>query len=385
MTFGQWALNAADNPWDRAYEVTNANYPPGALVFFELIGRSYRLAVHADPDGQALRIALKLPNVIFDLVGGAIAYAIARRFTGHREALIAMLFIDLNPAMVYDSSLWGQNDSITTVTALAALGCMLAQWRVAAWILLAFAALNKPPVIVLAPLFLLEAFGAGAAERRRRLAATLIGFAGAGVCGYLTALPFYTDRSVWGVYGRMFDWYRIGSSLYPFSSANAFNVYALFGDFFASDTTGVLMPLKDWADLWFIALAAGVFLRYARRRDDRALLEAAFLIMLGFFLVLTEMHERYLIYALTLVAPLTALDRRYLAFAVALSITQWLNLEYSLTYMWVESDKPAGINPNEFAPVLVHLCALTNIAVFGLALRGFFRSSAETRGRPASA
>ena len=33
--------------------------------------------------------------------------------------------------------------------------------------------------------------------------------------------------------------------------------------------------------------------------------------------------------------------------------------------MWIESDKPPGINPHEFAPVLAHLCALANIAVFG--------------------
>ena len=379
-TFGQWALKAADNPWDRAYEVTNANYPPGALVFFELIGRAYRLLVHADPDGRSLRVALKLPNIVFDLIGGAVAYAVARRFANHRDALIAAALIDLNPAIIYDSSLWGQNDAITTVTALAALGCVLARLRVAAWILLAFAVLNKPPVIVLAPLFVIEALGGSALERRRRLGQTFVGLAGAAACGYLTAIPFYTDRSIFGVYGRMIDWYQIGSSLYPFSSANAFNVYALFGDFFASDNAGVVLPLKYWADLSFIAIATAIYERYARRRDDRAFLEAAFLIMLAFFLVLTEMHERYLIYALTFAPPLAALDRRYLGWTLALTLTLWLNLEYSLTYMWVQSDKPAGINPNEFAPVLVRVCALTNITVFGLALRRFFGRNVPDKG-----
>jgi hypothetical protein len=41
--------------------------------------------------------------------------------------------------------------------------------------------------------------------------------------------------------------------------------------------------------------------------------------------------------------------------------------------MWVESDKPAGIDPHEFAPVLVHLCALTNIAVFALGMQVYLR------------
>ena len=149
------ALAAADNPWDRAYEATNANYPPGALLMFELIGRTYRALGYSDP--VSLRVALKLPNLLFDCIGGGVAFAIAARFVEPRRALLAAAAYNLNPAIVYDSALWGQNDSITTVTALAAVWCMLARRRTLAWVVLAFAILNKPPVLILAPLFALEA------------------------------------------------------------------------------------------------------------------------------------------------------------------------------------------------------------------------------------
>lgn len=375
-TFGQWALGAADNPWNRAYEITNANYPPGALLFFELIGRAYRAVVASDPDGTQLRIALKLPNIAFDLAGGAVAFAIAARFVDAKNALFAALVFDLNPALIYDSSLWGQNDSITTVTALAAVACVLRRRRIVGWVVLAFAILNKPPVIVLAPLFVLEALVAtDAAERRRRLLATGAGIGAAVAFGYLVAYPFYTDTSPIAVYSRMIGWYQTGSSLYPYTSANGFNIYALFGDFFGSDRIPILfVPLKYGADALYIAIAGAIFWRYVRRGDERALLEAAFLVLLAFFLVLTEMHERYLIYALTFVLPLAAIDRRYLWPAAVLTVTQWLNLEYSLSYMWIESDKPAGINPKEFAPVLVRLCALANIGVFVIGIRRYFGS-----------
>jgi len=373
-TFGQWALEAADNPWQRGYEATNANYPPGALIVFELIGRAYRALGRNDP--LSLLIAIKIPNIVFDCLGGGVLFAIAARFVDHRAALLAAVLYDLNPAIVYDSSLWGQNDSITTVTTLAAVWCMLCRWRVAAWIVLALAVLNKPPVIVLAPLFALEALArSDPRERRRACLETAIGAIGAIACGYLIALPFYPDRSLIAVYARMIGWYEVGSSLYPFTSANGFNLYALFGDFFAPDALPVLFtPLKYWADAAFIAIGAVILRRYTRLRDDRAFLEACFLLLLAFFLVLTEMHERYLVYALTFTPALAVLDRRYLWSALVLTLTQWLNLEYSLTYMWVESDKPAGINPNEFAPVLVHLCALANIAIFGLGMRTYFRA-----------
>ncbi len=371
-TFGQWALAAADNPWNRAYEATNANYPPGALLVFEIIGRVYRGLELQDP--VSLRVALKVPNVIFDGIGCGVLFGIAARFVEPRRALIAPALYAFNPAVIYDSSLWGQNDSITTVTALAAVWCVLARRHTAGWLVLAFAILNKPPVIVLAPLFVLHAFAAAErAERRRALVATAAGIAGALLFGYLIALPFYADRSPLGVYARMIDWYRIGSSLYPFTSANGFNVYALAGDFFAPDTRPLFgVPLKYWADAAYIAIFAAVCARYVRRPGDRAFLVACFLTLLAFFLVLTEMHERYLMYALAFAPALAAIDRRAIWATVVLSVTQWLNLEYSLTYMWIESDKPTGVNPKEFAPVLVHLCTLANIAVFVRAAQLYF-------------
>jgi Gpi18-like mannosyltransferase len=379
QTFGQWALAAADNPWDRAYEATNANYPPGALLFFELIGRAYRAA--GLNDATSLRIALKVPNVLFDCVGGIVLFGIAARFVGGRRALLAAALFDWNPAIVYDSALWGQNDSITTVTALAALLALLVNRRLLAWVLLAFAVLNKPPVIVLAPLFLLDAWvSTDRGPRRRACIATGAGIVGAILCGYLVALPFYPDRAPLAVYARMLDWYRIGSSLYPYTSANAFNLFAFDREFFAADSAAILgIPIKYWADVAFGGLTVALLWSYARRPSARALVEAAFLTLLGFFLVLTEMHERYLIYALSVAPALAVFERRYLWATIVLSVTQWLNLEYSLTYMWIESDKPAGVDPDEFAPVLVHLCAAANLAVFGAVAERYFAPAARMK------
>ncbi len=384
-TFGQWALNAADNPWDRGYEATNANYPPAALLVFELIGRAYRaLGLN---DSLSLRIALKLPNVLFDCLGGLVVFAIAAKFVDRRAALLAAALYAGNPAIIYDSSLWGQNDSITTVSTLLAVWCLISRWRTLAWIVLTFAVLNKPPVIVIAPLFLLEAVLCERSRRRTALLETAAGLIGAVACGYLCALPFYTDRSLFGVYARMLGWYQVGSSLYPFTSANGFNVYALFGDFFAPDTQPIaFIALKYWADAAFISIAAVIFIVYARRRDDRTLVQACFFVLLAFFLVLTEMHERYLMYALAFAPALAPLDRRYLWAALVLTLTQWLNLEYAMTYMWIESDRPAGINTKEFAPVLVRLCALANITVFVVGMQTFLgwpRRVAHRTGTPA--
>lgn len=364
-TFGQWALHAADAPWDRGYESTDMNYPPAALIFFELIGRGYRALHLNDPDGTLLRVAVKLPTILFDILGGIIAYVFARRFVEHRQALIAAGILLLNPAMIYDGAYWGQNDSITSVTALAAVWCYVSGWRQFGWLLLAFAVLNKPPVIVIAPFFAIEAFLAQGAERTRRLRATAEGIAGSIALGYLCAYPFYDDRSFFGVYARMLQWYQTGSGLYPYNSANAFNVFGLFGEFFASDQLPVLgIPLKYWGYAVFIAALVVIGRRYVLRPGDVPLMEAAFLAMLAFFLFLTEMHERYLIYAITLVPVLAVLRPQYRLAAGILTLTEWLNLEYSLNYMWINQAKPPGIDPHQISPVLIRLCSVANIGVF---------------------
>jgi Gpi18-like mannosyltransferase len=326
---------------------------------------------------------VKIPSVLFDCIGGIVIYGIARRFVEHRRALFASALFLFNPAIIYDSSIWGMNDTITSVSALAAVWRLLCGKRLSAWMLLGFAAFNKPPVVVLAPLFILEAFVTiDRKEWKDRAIGACTGIFAALILGWVLAYPFYIDHRFFAVYHRMFSWYVIGSSLYPYTSANAFNAHALYGDFFRPDTTPILLvPLKYWADLAFIGVAGFIYVRYARLRDERGLLEACFLVLLAFFLLLTEMHERYLIYALTFVPALAVLDVAYLWALAGLTIAEWLNLEYSLTYMWLNFDNPQGVNPKEFAPVLVHLCALTNIAAFIMGARLYLQRESSDAGR----
>jgi Gpi18-like mannosyltransferase len=367
-----WSLKAAAAPWNQVYEATDANYPPASMIFFEAIGRIYHAwSPEGDGDFHLLKDLVKLPNVLFDLIGIVVVYVLARRFAPHLPALGAAALFAFNPAIIYDSALWGQNDTITTVSALAALTFMVWDRRALAWICIAFAVLAKPPVVVLVPLLALEPFTTSdPAERLRRLRGTGIGIAVAAVLGYTLTASFYTQTAPLAVIGRLIDWYRIGSALYPYTSANAFNVWAFLPQFFLSDQTNFLFfTLKGWANAAFVVLAFALYYHYFRTRTRESLIETAYLLMLGFFLVLTEMHERYLIYALTIVPALAVVNPRYLWSTLALSLTEWLNLEYSLNYMWIKNDNPPGIDPYAFSPVLARLCALTNIAVFGVGVK----------------
>lgn len=383
QTFSRWATIAASNPWNQLYEKANASYPPGLMLFFELVGRACRKWVTHDPDQIFLRVALKLPAIIFDLLGGIISYLLARRFVTDRMAVGAAALFILNPALIYDSAYWGQIDSITSVCSLIAVWLIICGWRRSAWCVLAFAVLNKPPVVLLAPLFAIEALIGDDDNKWKRYRQTVEGILGGFAIAYLVAFPFYTDHSLAGVYRRLFSSYQNFSSLYPFNSANAFNLYAIFSEFFRPDTKAVLgIPLKLWGYEIFLIVLWIVIIGYINRRSPIALIESSFLVMLALFLFFTEMHERYLIYALTLVLPLAVLNRRYLWAAGILTLTLLINLEYGLNYMWIEMAKPSGMNIHEYAPVLSHLCALANLGVFAGCAYAYVRKTDASTEQP---
>ena len=361
-----YAVKSAAAPWNMAYEASDSNYPPASMLLFEFIGRiAAAFGFTNDPD--AMRVAVKLPTIGFDLLGGLITYALARRFVGKLPALGAAALFDLNPAIVFDTAYWGQNDTITTVSGLAAVWLLTARRRTLAWVVLAFGVLSKPPVLVLAPLFALEAVLArGPGERSRALRAAAGGIGASLVLGYALSAVLFVQKNPVDVYARLIDWYQVGSSLYPINSANAFNVYSFGSGFFRSDLAPVLfVPLKYVADLAFLATYAAIGYTYARVRTPQALVEAAFLVLLAMFLVLTEMHERYSIYALTFAPALAVLDRRNLWAYGAATLASWLNMEYSIEYIWIASGKTPGLDPNLFAPSLARLCALAFLGAFG--------------------
>ena len=67
-------------------------------------------------------MAIKIPSVAFDCVCAFFVYRIvALKYPGGREPLFASLVVLLAPAVVCNSGLWGQADSIYTAMLLACL------------------------------------------------------------------------------------------------------------------------------------------------------------------------------------------------------------------------------------------------------------------------
>jgi Gpi18-like mannosyltransferase len=367
-----WIRMAGSVPLTTLYPKSGANYPPLAMLLFWSLGHTYQHFVHDDPGLLRLRVLLKLPAILADIFSAVVGYVLVRRCTSHSAALMTAAFIALNPALVYDSAYWGQLDAVPVFIALSAAAALLLGNGIFAWALLTCAILVKPPVAVLIPLFVVYPFTAGSrTERTVRFRDLCLGVLAGLLTAYATTVPFYADHAPVTVFRHLTGLLVNGSSLSPFLSDNAFNVYALFLPFQFPDTTHVLLvPLKAWAWLFFIAVATAVVVRYAFSRSGGALLEAAFVLLFALFMLAPEMHERYLVYALGFACVLVSF-RRYTPLAVGISVTLLLNMYYGMAFMYAFHSGARSLDG--MMPLLASGCAALNLIMFVAALWTFFR------------
>ncbi|MDQ2907929.1 MAG: phospholipid carrier-dependent glycosyltransferase, partial [Candidatus Eremiobacteraeota bacterium] len=313
-------------------------------------------------------------------------FALVRRFAPKIWAFAAAALFAFNPATIFISAYWGQVDSVAGGLTLGSLLLMVSSEGrtpraqtlliVNAWLLLAFSVLMKPPAIVLVPLYLAFIFTTGdGALRRRRALATAYGIVAGLALAYLAAFAFHAGTSPLDQFAWLYGRYQYASNVYPYNSVNAFNLYvAAANHFWQPDNTmipnwtigGVVIGLPQY--LWGIALLIAAVLlvvsRYLQRREPLALLEAAMILSLGYFVLSTRMHERYIFNAVMLATPLIFARRRYLYAAIILSLTLLANLFYSLDYLGVMTANTAGADPTNLIPWLSRPAALLNVAVF---------------------
>jgi Gpi18-like mannosyltransferase len=388
-TFEAWALALAANPLRDFFAKSSfADYPPGYFFVLWFVGHAYKALIHSDPDYAILKAFVKLPAILMDLVCSYLIFRIVKRFASLAWAFAALAFFAFNPASIFISAYWGQVDSVAMGFTLFAIlrvleaadstGRQSAYALIEAWLAIAISILIKPPAVVIVPLLLAFVFATrDGAERKVRALATGAGIVGALALAYLAALAFHPGLNPAGQYEWLYGRYKYASSVYPFSSVNAFNLYAMLHHFWEPDsqtplnwTIGSLTiapPLYDWGILLMVALAALVLTGYLQRRDGDAgpaFLEGAMILSLGYFVFSTRMHERYIFNAFVLAMPLIWMRRRYLYAAVILTLTLLANLYYSLYYLHVVDAKTPGLDATDLIPWLSHPASVINVAVF---------------------
>jgi Gpi18-like mannosyltransferase len=297
-------------------------YPPAYLYVLWLAGTAYQqlLSPAFVQETIAFLMILRIPTVLADMALGCLIFVVVGRWWGARAALWAFAAHALSPAMILDSTIITQIDSVQALVMVSTV-LLLATGRHAASIAcLALAALTKPQAVILAPLVLMVVI-------RSRDWSGLIrgGLGAAGVFGLL-AIPFMLND-------RMPELIRtlvtpVGTA--PYLSLNAFNLWWLvsLGNGWRLDTVPIAGPVTPrllGLALFGIAVGLALYRLYRDQSRDSILLSAAF-ISLAFFVVCTEMTERYVIAALPFVLLLAPSARTFVTLYGILAATAFVNL-----------------------------------------------------------
>ena len=281
QTFQIWAIMLFESGLSYFYYVDAfTDYPPMYMYVLWIIG-AVRYAFDLEILSRNFNLLTFMPAIISDIITVLLIYRICRSFW------IALAY-SANPAIILNSSVWGQVDAIHTLLLFVAIYAVYKKQTLPVYLLYGVAVLTKPQSLIVAPIFLYSAFhywkerdySFDAAFTMIRYAIYTFSFMA------LLSLPFGLRL----VIGQYVD--TVGSR--PFASINAYNFYALTGGNWHSIT-----PFYALVSIAAIAcVTCMVFLILYRCWNRAAIFYSAALLYIVTFVFSVRMNERYLFPAL---------------------------------------------------------------------------------------
>ena len=374
--FLTWARGSGGTrPWDIYLTRfrTDCDYPPVAPYLLTLIER-VRLAIGAGAVSAAAIILVKMPNLLASAAHGPLAAAGLREVYGVAAAHKVGLLLALSPALFVNAALWGQLDALVTL-ALVAAGIALLRRR-AGWAGAALGAglATKLLAIVAVPIACVWTW------RRIGPRATAALVASAVAVIVILSLPYVLA----GAGTPMTAAYAGAVDYYPFRTVEAYNGWYLLDRFdifvrgIASrearlDTRPFLGPItfRHAGLAALCAYTAALLFAVWRRPTRTALVWALAAQYLAFFMLPTQMHQRYILPAAVLAALVAPLSRTGAILCAGLAVTATLNQGLDLARAVLEqalvadplaiADPPAWRAAIRIAATLV---AVMNVGLF---------------------
>lgn len=363
-TFSAWSAHAADGLTSFYSPGYFADYPPGYIYVLWLVGK-LRLLLGLDFNSPSFMVLLKLPASLADTATVWLLYRLARQHWSGNAAIALAALYAFNPAVIFDSAVWGQVDGVLTFFIL--LGVFLLE-RYPAGSALSFttALLIKPQALIFAPLPILW-FAVRALRRERHVLADLLIFTGTAIVTFcLGILPFAMNESPGWIIAK----YGGTLASYPYATLNAFNLFALTG--------GNLVPTGErllfltygvWGNVFIVLIVLFTAWVALRSREPSRFWYMPLFLSASVFVLSAKMHERYLFPALALALgfSLVSRDRRGFIVFAGLSVTQFFNAAVVLALSYRNVYAVPRLDP------LLLAVSLANVLLWILLVRTGYR------------
>ena len=302
-----------------------ADYPPGYMYVLYVLG-FVRELFSIDSNGSLFTLIIKLPSIIAEIVTAVFIYKIADKQIGKTFGLLCASFLLFNPAMFFNSSVWGQIDAVFILFIVLTLYYLKKENYILGALFFAISLLIKPQAIMFAPVVGLAYFYA--LFQKGGLKKALIGiFCSAAVAAAVIAaavIPFTGDQQA----SWILEQYQDTIGFYPYASLNAFNLFALVGANFAYSTDSFLfLNYQTWGMIFLVLICVAVIFLQWKTRAQRPLFDLSAFLIMSVFMLMHAMHERYILPACIclIFAYLYSRDKTTLFFAAAFSVSALFN------------------------------------------------------------
>jgi len=272
-------------------------------------------------------LLLKLPANIADIISAILIFVLIRKRMGPKWATAGFLMYALNPALVFNSSVWGQYDGLSTLFLLISIFMIfIKKIPELATLSLATALVIKPQAIFFVPAFIILIL---LTVKPLRWFSSLLTFF---ITTLVLYLPFFPTNPIYG----LFYVNRNSVNLFNCTSCFAFNFWGIFGNWQNDLQNFTNIPFAYWGaillftTLLLILLVKPLALKF---KPPYFYLTTAISIM-AFFMLLTRMHERYLFsfFPFLLLAAIMLKSKILTFFYILISTLHLLNLYLPYAY-----------------------------------------------------
>ncbi len=301
-------------------------YPPvypAVLWFLTVVFRMFHISLAQLSFLSTL--LLKIPSVIFDIGTTFIVFRLLRSLKkDYAVAWVASLLYWLNPAVIFDGAAWGQVDSVPSFFVIVAFASYFWRLPLISGIAIALAVATKLQMAVVVPLI-------GFLWLKKSPRACAIFVLSAFLSCILIHLPFVIN----GGGDRLYDVYMGSIGWITSLSHNAWNMWWPMSQVVHVPDTAVFFYLRGFAftyrqtglgllllSLFFIGI------KLSRNVKLPGVTACCALAFYSFFMLPTQMHERYAFPAVVFFSILAAVDPRTRGYYVAFTVLFFSNLLY---------------------------------------------------------
>lgn len=310
------------------------DYPPGYMYVLFLLGKAkdfFRIENEA-----AFTVLIKMPAILFDVLTSVFIYKISEKLMGKNTAWLIGLIYAVNPAVILDSSVWGQVDSIYSFFLLLSLYYIASDKIIRSFGLFALALLIKPQALIMSPVYIFYAYDC---IRKKGFKKETILYLVDGITVSLFIivigiLPFTKAFDATDVITQYVNTLKS----YPYASLNAFNLYAISGGNWAGiNDVFIFMPYYLWSIIFIVLITIGSFYLLKRNSSKGNYFFVGALLFISTFMFSVKVHERYAFTAipLMLMAYVYHKDKRIFLIYLGLSLSFFINVS-DVLYMTVQ-------------------------------------------------